>query len=61
MCGPKFCSMKITQEVRDYAATLGVAETEALERGMAEKSGEFRAGGAEIYIPIHHAPTSDKA
>jgi len=54
MCGPKFCSMKITQEVRDYAASLGVAETEALDRGMAEKSGEFRAGGGEIYIPIHN-------
>jgi len=54
MCGPKFCSMKITQEVRDYAANLGVAETEALDRGMAEKSGEFRAGGGEIYIPIHN-------
>ncbi|WP_374562507.1 phosphomethylpyrimidine synthase ThiC [Ideonella sp.] len=54
MCGPKFCSMKITQEVRDYAANLGVAEAEALDRGMAEKSGEFRAGGGEIYIPIHN-------
>jgi phosphomethylpyrimidine synthase len=62
MCGPKFCSMKITQEVRDYAATLGVAEAEALDRGMAEKSGEFRAGGGEIYIPIHNAnPAGDKA
>ena len=57
MCGPKFCSMKITQEVRDYAATLGVDEAEALGRGMAEKSGEFRAGGGEIYIPIHSAGT----
>jgi phosphomethylpyrimidine synthase len=53
MCGPKFCSMKITQEVRDYAATLGVNEAEALDRGMAAKSGEFRAAGGEIYIPIH--------
>jgi phosphomethylpyrimidine synthase len=52
MCGPKFCSMKITQEVREFAARQGVAENEALERGMAEKSAQFKAGGGEIYIPI---------
>jgi phosphomethylpyrimidine synthase len=45
MCGPKFCSMKITQDVREYAA-----QQEA-ERGMAEKSREFREQGAEIYLP----------
>ena len=49
MCGPHFCSMKITQDVRDYAATLGVPEAEALEKGMTEKAAEFVAGGAEIY------------
>jgi phosphomethylpyrimidine synthase len=49
MCGPHFCSMKITQDVRDYAATLGVSETEALEKGMQEKSEEFKDKGAEIY------------
>ena len=49
MCGPHFCSMKITQDVRDYAATLGVPEGEALEKGMNEKAAEFVAGGAEIY------------
>ncbi|WP_397607105.1 phosphomethylpyrimidine synthase ThiC [Silanimonas sp.] len=50
MCGPHFCSMKITQDVRDYAAEKGVAEeTEALEKGMAEKSAEFRAQGAQVY------------
>jgi phosphomethylpyrimidine synthase len=50
MCGPHFCSMKITQDVRDYAALEGVAdEAEALERGMAEKAKEFREGGTEIY------------
>jgi phosphomethylpyrimidine synthase len=49
MCGPHFCSMKITQDVRDYAATLGVAEVEALEKGMTEKAAEFVASGAEIY------------
>ena len=41
MCGPKFCSMKITQEVRDYAAS-----------GMAEMSQNFRDGGSEIYHPV---------
>ncbi len=47
MCGPKFCSMKITQEVRDYAA-----QKEAAEKGMAEKSAEFKAQGGEIYVPV---------
>ncbi|WP_445145774.1 phosphomethylpyrimidine synthase ThiC [Dyella sp. Tek66A03] len=49
MCGPKFCSMKITQDVRDYAAEHGTGEIEALEEGMAEKSAEFLAQGAEVY------------
>jgi len=49
MCGPHFCSMKITQDVRDYAATLGVAEDEALATGLAAKAEEFRGEGAEIY------------
>jgi phosphomethylpyrimidine synthase len=53
MCGPKFCSMKITQEVREYAAKKGVAEAQALAEGMEQKSREFMAGGGEIYIPIH--------
>ncbi|MEQ1536497.1 MAG: phosphomethylpyrimidine synthase ThiC [Burkholderiaceae bacterium] len=44
MCGPKFCSMKISQEVREYAA---------IEEGMKAKSAEFKAQGGEIYIPIH--------
>jgi len=48
MCGPHFCSMKITQDVRDYAASLGVAEEKALETGMEEKSREFLEQG-EIY------------
>jgi len=42
MCGPQFCSMKITQEVRDYAAKLGVDESEALQVGLAEKAADFR-------------------
>src|SRR5450432_302541 len=49
MCGPHFCSMKITQDVRDYAAMLGVAESVALEKGMQAKAVEFVKKGAEIY------------
>jgi phosphomethylpyrimidine synthase len=49
MCGPHFCSMKITQEVRDYAARKELDERGALEAGMKEKSAEFVAAGAEIY------------
>ncbi len=49
MCGPNFCSMKITQEVRDFAAKQGVAEQEAIQIGMEEKSKEFRDSGSEIY------------
>jgi phosphomethylpyrimidine synthase len=52
MCGPKFCSMKITQDVREFAAQKGLSEQEALTRGMAEKSEQFKAKGGEIYIPI---------
>jgi phosphomethylpyrimidine synthase len=52
MCGPKFCSMKITQEVREFAAAKGVSEAEALQAGMSEKSQEFAAAGGEFYIPI---------
>ncbi|SAL62101.1 thiamine biosynthesis protein ThiC [Caballeronia terrestris] len=49
MCGPHFCSMKITQDVRDYAAKQGVTDTEALEQGMQTKAIEFVKRGAEIY------------
>ncbi len=49
MCGPHFCSMKITQDVRDYAARKNVDEQAALETGLQEKAEEFRQGGAEIY------------
>jgi phosphomethylpyrimidine synthase len=49
MCGPKFCSMEITQQVRDYAARNGLDEERALSEGMAEKSAEFREG-AELYV-----------
>jgi phosphomethylpyrimidine synthase len=49
MCGPHFCSMKITEDVRKYAAEQGIAEAEAVEKGMAEKSREFIEAGAEVY------------
>lgn len=49
MCGPHFCSMKITQEVRDYAAREGISEIAALKQGMEVKSVEFVKMGAEIY------------
>ncbi|HSP80336.1 MAG TPA: phosphomethylpyrimidine synthase ThiC, partial [Myxococcaceae bacterium] len=49
MCGPHFCSMKITQDVRDYAAQVGVSEEQALEKGMAEKSEEFKKAGGRLY------------
>ncbi len=52
MCGPKFCSMKITQEVRDFAKTQGVSEDAALAAGMESMSEEFKKAGGEIYIPI---------
>jgi phosphomethylpyrimidine synthase len=52
MCGPKFCSMKITQEVREYAAQHGLpAETVAVVQGLREKAAEFKQTGGEIYRP----------
>ena len=49
MCGPKFCAMKITQDVREYARNLGVTVETAFETGMDEKSQEFREAGSKIY------------
>jgi len=49
MCGPHFCSMKITEEVRKYAAEQGVAEEQALKAGMEQKAREFVEKGSEIY------------
>ncbi|MGN2390402.1 phosphomethylpyrimidine synthase ThiC [Pelomicrobium sp. G1] len=49
MCGPHFCSMKITQDVRDYAAQVGLSEEEALRKGMEEKAEEFVKSGGEVY------------
>ncbi|MBZ5535288.1 MAG: phosphomethylpyrimidine synthase ThiC [Acidobacteriia bacterium] len=52
MCGPHFCSMKITQDVRDYAAHLGISEDQALQKGMEEKSDEFVKSGSHLYQEI---------
>ena len=52
MCGPNFCSMKITQDVRDYAASQGLTEDEALRKGMEEKAVEFKQAGARIYKEV---------
>ena len=50
MCGPKFCSMKISQDVRDYAASKGIGDIGvAIEQGLAEKADQFKEAGAEIY------------
>ena len=56
MCGPKFCSMKITQDVRDYAATLNDQEV-----GMAEMSKKFRDMGSEVYVDAEAVKESNKA
>ena len=52
MCGPKFCSMKITHEVREFAANKGLSEADAIAVGLAEKSAEFKAAGGALYVPI---------
>ncbi|MGH7704221.1 MAG: phosphomethylpyrimidine synthase ThiC, partial [Gemmatimonadales bacterium] len=52
MCGPQFCSMQITQEVRDYAAAQGLTQERALEAGLVAKAEEFKERGAEIYTEV---------
>src|SRR6476661_4626460 len=52
MCGPKFCSMRISADVRAYAEEHGLSTVEALEAGMAEKSDEFTAAGGRVYLPV---------
>ncbi|MFG5776742.1 phosphomethylpyrimidine synthase ThiC [Comamonas sp. J-3] len=52
MCGPKFCSMKITQEVRDFAQQQGVAAEQGIAVGMQAKAAEFNQAGGDFYIPI---------
>lgn len=59
MCGPKFCSMKITQELRDFAASQGVDEEQARAQGLQAKADEFRRAGGELYVPIE-GPASTK-
>ncbi len=49
MCGPKFCSMKITQDVREYAAAHGLTEEAAVQAGLAQKAAEFAEGGQDLY------------
>jgi phosphomethylpyrimidine synthase len=52
MCGPKFCSMRITQDVRDYAEANGLTTVAAIEAGMSEKAAEFTEGGGRIHLPL---------
>ncbi|MEM7199344.1 MAG: phosphomethylpyrimidine synthase ThiC [Planctomycetota bacterium] len=57
MCGPRFCSMKITEDVRRYAAERGVGADSALAEGMADKAREFRTGGGELYAEASPSPS----
>ena len=67
MCGPKFCSMKITQDVRDYAATLndpttvGVTISGTIEDGMAQMSAKFKEMGGSVYLDADKVKESNKA
>jgi len=69
MCGPKFCSMKITQDVRDYAAKLNEAGVELAqettvvdpEAGMAEMSKKFREMGGQVYVDAEKVKKSNEA
>ncbi|MFQ5691619.1 MAG: phosphomethylpyrimidine synthase ThiC [Nitrospinota bacterium] len=62
MCGPKFCSMKITQDIRDYAAERGIDPARAVEAGMKEKAREFVESGSSLYLekasPSGQSPVS---
>ena len=61
MCGPHFCSMKITQDVRDYAAQVGMDEQAALTAGMKEKAEEFKKSGAKIYQEVGSGAAGEAA
>jgi len=61
MCGPHFCSMKITQDVRDYAAQIGMDEQAALTAGMKEKAEEFKKSGSKIYQEVGSSGADDSA
>jgi len=52
MCGPHFCAMKITQDVRDYAASHGMDDEQALQKGLEDKGREFVEAGSEIYKKV---------
>ncbi|GAA0938100.1 phosphomethylpyrimidine synthase ThiC [Pseudonocardia zijingensis] len=52
MCGPKFCSMRITQDVRDYAEAHGLTTVAAIEAGMVEKASEFTEAGGRLHLPL---------
>ena len=52
MCGPKFCSMRISKDVQDYAREHGLDSEEAIAAGMAEKAAQFEAVGGEVYVPV---------
>ncbi|MFD3595501.1 phosphomethylpyrimidine synthase ThiC [Nocardia sp. NPDC058640] len=52
MCGPKFCSMRISADVREYAEKQGLTDVAAIEAGMAEKSAEFADQGNKVYLPV---------
>ncbi|HEU0088470.1 MAG TPA: phosphomethylpyrimidine synthase ThiC [Pseudonocardiaceae bacterium] len=52
MCGPKFCSMRISADVRAYAEQHGLTDAAAIEAGMAEKAAEFSAAGGQVYLPV---------
>jgi phosphomethylpyrimidine synthase len=52
MCGPKFCSMRITQDVRKYAEEHGLSSVDAIEAGMREKSEEFGEQGNQVFLPV---------
>jgi phosphomethylpyrimidine synthase len=66
MCGPKFCSMKITQDVRDYAATLndpaavGMSMTGTIEDGMAKMSEKFKEMGGQVYLDAEKVKESNR-
>jgi phosphomethylpyrimidine synthase len=52
MCGPKFCSMRISADVREYAAAHGLTDEQALTAGMSEKATEFADAGNQVYLPV---------
>ena len=58
MCGPKFCSMKISDDIRRFAEERGLAAAEALEAGMDEKAREFRRAGSELYLSAETPPAA---